>query len=183
MKTSPLRLDDAFVCHIELKSYPQGTSSVKHSDVRVEAQPTYSRFVNDPTKWKVELEVIFNGSEEQPVPYEGRVCCKGFFTWMDESMPQERQRKAVAVNCASILYATAREAVAFLTGRGEHGMMLLPSISFIDNMISPPEGEEPEPTLEEEPEAESEPEADFNPLPDTSVTEPEAAASNDAPKE
>ena len=140
MKTSPLRLDDAFICEIELRSSEQGTSSsVKHSDVRVDAQPTYSRFINDPWKWKVELDVSFGGSEESPVPYEGRIACRGYFTLLDESMPEEKQCKVVAVNSASILYATAREAVASLTGRGEYGMLLLPSVSFIDHAIAAPD--------------------------------------------
>ena len=143
MKTSPLRLDDAFICEIELKSSrpPEDSTSDRYVAARVDANPTYSQFLSDPLKWKVELDVSFGRSEESIVPYEGRVAVRGFFTLLDEAMTPEVQRKVVAVNCPSILYATAREAVASLTGRGEYGRLLLPSISFIDQLISPPEEE------------------------------------------
>src|SRR5207302_10467594 len=73
------------------------------------------------------------------VSYEGHIDCEGYFTVADAARTEEKQRRLVAVNAATILYSTAREAVAAITARGRNGKLLLPSVSFIDQKISFPD--------------------------------------------
>lgn len=60
----------------------------------------------------------------------------GVFKVVDE-MPEEQQLRLIAVTCPSLLYATAREVIAFLTARGPNGTFLLPSVSFTDLALKP----------------------------------------------
>ena len=144
MKTSPLQLDEAFIWEIELKSSQcEPAAPLDRAGMRLDARPAYHRFKDNPLKWRVDLDVNFGGTAEKPFPYEGHIACTGFFTVVDEAMPREKQYAAIAVNCPSILYSTARETIALLTARGEHGKLLLPSVSFIDQTISFPEEEAP----------------------------------------
>lgn len=140
MKTSPLQLDDAFVGEITVTA----GDSVAHADivpsnVVIDAIPSYARHTENPLKWSVKLSVEFKSAENKAAAYEGRVHCEGYFTVVDAEMPEDRHRKLVAVNAPTILYSMARDIVATITGRGRHGKFLLPSVSFIDQLITFPD--------------------------------------------
>jgi preprotein translocase subunit SecB len=147
MKTSPLQLDESYVVEIVLKESVKGSISNFHpSDIRVLAEPKYLQSEENPLKWEVDLSVTFFGTAEKPLPYDGRLMFKGLFT-ISNAINEEAQKHIVAVNCPAMLYSSAREIVANLTGRGRFGRMLLPSITFIDERkrFDPPA---PEPQLQ-----------------------------------
>jgi hypothetical protein len=50
-------------------------------------------------------------------------------------MDEEATLRLVAVSGPSIIYATAREIIATLSGRSYHGTLLLPSVSFTDQVL------------------------------------------------
>jgi preprotein translocase subunit SecB len=136
MQTSPLRLDESFIGEISVKAAEAEVHPV--GDVQVDADLEFARHETDSKKWKVRLLIRFKGSEDKPIPYMGSVEITGFFTVIAE-MDELKHTRLVAVNCPSILYSTARDVVAMLTARGPYGQLLLPSVSFIDQQIGPPE--------------------------------------------
>lgn len=145
MKTSPLQLDDAFIGEVVIT--PSDTElTVRDSahDVVIDATPSYARHTENPLKWSVKLSVEFKSAETRSAPYEGRVQCEGYFTVVNNEQPEDRQRKLVAVNAPTILYSMARDMVATITGRGRHGKFLLPSVSFIDQLITFPDDPQPQ---------------------------------------
>jgi preprotein translocase subunit SecB len=144
MKISPLQLDEAFIGDVSVKPHEGTLTSPGIDDLRIDATPSYARNAENPLKWLVKLSVDFRSSGEKPVSYEGHIKCEGHFTVLEANQPEQRQRKLVAVNAATILYSTAREVVATITARGRNGKFLLPSVSFIDQTITFPDDPVPE---------------------------------------
>jgi preprotein translocase subunit SecB len=145
MQTSPLQLDDAFIGEITVRPNESATPVGGPNNVVVNTTPSYARHTDNPLKWSVKLLVEFSSVEATSSPYEGHVQCEGYFTVVNQEQPEERQRKLVAVNAPTILYSMARDMVATITGRSRHGKFLLPSVSFIDQLITFPDDPQPEP--------------------------------------
>jgi preprotein translocase subunit SecB len=144
MKTSPLQLNDAFIGQVSIKPSDRPLAAIQPTDIRVDATPSYARHTENPLRWTVQLSVKFGAEEEKSIPYDGSIECEGYFTIVESALPEEKQRKLVAVNGATILYSTASEVIATLTARGRHGKFLLPSVSFIDQVIRLPDDPAPE---------------------------------------
>lgn len=142
MQTSPLQLDEVFVGEVNVK--PSEGTLTAPGDCLVDAKPAYGRNAENPLKWHVRLSVDFRAAEQKPISYEGHIDCEGYFTVADEALSEQKQRKLVAVNAATILYSTAREVVATITARSRNGKFLLPSVSFIDQRIIFPDDPKPE---------------------------------------
>ncbi|PZR74501.1 MAG: hypothetical protein DLM73_07700 [Chthoniobacterales bacterium] len=143
MQTSPLQLDDAFIGEITVTPN-ESAAPVAPGAIVVNATPSYARHNENPLKWIVKLLVEFQSRETAPSPYEGHVECEGYFTVVNPEQPEAKQRKLVAVNAPTILYSMARDMVATITGRSRHGKFLLPSVSFIDQLIAFPDDPKPE---------------------------------------
>lgn len=146
MKTSPLQLDEAFIGEVVITPSDKGLNvgDSAHDIVVIDATPSYARHNENRLKWSVKLSVEFKSAETKSAPYEGRVQCEGYFTVVSSEESEDKQRKLVAVNAATILYSMARDMVATITGRGRHGKFLLPSVSFIDQLITFPDDPQPE---------------------------------------
>ena len=145
MKNSPLQLDDALINQIRVETHEGDTIQViQPTGLELDIKPCYARHKTDPLQWIVKLHVEFKPGAGQPLSYSGAIDCEGFFTIADSALPDATQRKIIAVNAATMLYGTAREAVAAITARGRHGRLLLPSVSFIDQVIP---GPQPQPTV------------------------------------
>jgi preprotein translocase subunit SecB len=150
MKASPLLLEQSVVGEISLK--PSEKEASNPSEVKVDTDVQYARHGDDPSKWFVRLKVMFGAADGKAIPYQGHIEINGFFQVADSTIVEEKQRQLVAVNCPSILYASAREVIAFLTSRGPHGTFFLPSVSFADQRITPPENKSTDtPETEEKP--------------------------------
>ena len=86
----------------------------------------------DPLDWMLELTVAFGAEkEDDKVPYSGRIRIAGYFH-IAEAYPEKNRESLIRVTGASILYGACREMLANLTARSSHGMISLPSISFIE---------------------------------------------------
>jgi preprotein translocase subunit SecB len=144
MTTSPLQLDEVFVGEVNVKPSEGPLAALAHADWLVDAKPSYGRNAENPLKWHVKLSVDFRAAEQKPVSYEGHINCEGYFTVTDAALSEQKQRKLVAVNAATILYSTVREVVATITARARNGKFLLPSVSFIDQGIILPDDPKPE---------------------------------------
>lgn len=86
----------------------------------------------DPLNWMLELTVAFGGEKEtDKVPYRGKIRAVGYFQ-IHKAYPEQDRESLIRITGASILYGACREMLANLTARSSHGMISLPSISFIE---------------------------------------------------
>ncbi len=113
-----------------------------HLDVADEENPqaplsldfnrTWGASQTDPLDWMLELTVAFGpGKKTDQVPYTGRIRAVGYFR-IHEAYPEKNRESLICITGASILYGACREMLANLTARSSHGMISLPSISFIE---------------------------------------------------
>lgn len=135
MIQSPLRLERAFVGRVSLEAAEDKAAS--SDQLVVETTPTFAVNDSEPNNWKVSLNVKFEGAEGKVGLYRGSVEVIGFFTVNPPIADENRRLKLIAMAAPSVLYSTAREVVAFLTGRGVHGPFQLPLVSFADTDIRP----------------------------------------------
>ena len=87
-------------------------------------------------RWRVELRVKFNAKGVKHAAFKGEVAYVGIFTVVDD-YPEEKMYRLVGVDAPSILYSSIRELVALLTGRSSAKTVLLPTVSFIENVVVP----------------------------------------------
>lgn len=144
MRASPLQLNQTTIGEVVLQ--PRASDAFAGA-VTVTTTPAFGRSDNDPRQWRVTIRVAFKGADEKPAQYEGHIDVAGVFT-VSADVPDDQLLKLVAVTCPSLLYSTAREAIASLTARGLHGVFLLPSVSFADHILKP----QPEPAVIAKPE-------------------------------
>ena len=86
---------------------------------------------NDPLNWILELTVEFGGDQgEAKAPYAGLMRIEGMFK-IHKDYPEDKRDSLIKVTGASILYGACREMLANLTARSSHGIISLPSVSFI----------------------------------------------------
>jgi preprotein translocase subunit SecB len=135
MQISPLQLNAFWIGKVVIE--PAGQLVVPKAQITTETTTTFRRNNDDPHQWIVELRVAFRSADEQKAAYEGSVEMTGQFT-ISGDFSEERQMQVVAVNAPSILYSSVREFVAMLTAHGPHGKFILPSVSFVDMKLQPP---------------------------------------------
>lgn len=129
--SAPLRLERYFyphvVCKANLNYNPQGRNSV--SRLRIDAQTTTSRHVEDPRRWQLILDLKTSRSGTS-IPYHFELKVVGFFE-VAPDFPMEKAEELVRVTGSSILYSGAREFILGITSRGPWGSVSLPTMSFI----------------------------------------------------
>lgn len=88
--------------------------------------------------WKITLDIKFGSSDGDPEksPYSGRLVIEGEFRVVD-AYPEDKIQALIEVTGSSILYGACREMLANLTARSTHGMISLPSVSFLEAPVAP----------------------------------------------
>ena len=132
MKVSPLQLNHTQFGEIFLQ--PKVADEFAAA-INVTTNPTFGRNDKDPNQWQIKMRIAFKGTDKKPTQYEGHIDVMGVFTVVATDMKEDQTLKLVAITCPSILYATAREVIASLTARSQHGLFLLPSVSFADQIL------------------------------------------------
>ena len=132
MKVSPLQLNHTQFGEILLQ--PKVAEEFATS-VNVTTNPAFGRNDSDPNQWQIKMRIAFKGNDKKPAHYEGHIDVMGVFTVTATKMEEDQVFKLIAITCPSILYATAREVIASLTARSQHGLFLLPSVSFADQIL------------------------------------------------
>lgn len=79
-------------------------------------------------EWQVSLGVHIEGKNTHSA-YFGYIEYLGLFQVADD-YPEKKINQLVAITAPSILYGAIRELVAFLTGRGPHRSLMLPTVTF-----------------------------------------------------
>lgn len=134
MKASPLLLDKSFLGEVALK--PSEKEVIKVDEVKVDTEIHFGQHATDPLRWFVKIKVVFGAAEGKAAPYEGHIELSGLFQIAKTTnLSEEKQRQIIAINCPSMLYASARELIALLTSRGKYGVFFLPSVSFSDQRL------------------------------------------------
>lgn len=132
MKNSPLRIEASFPAKISLQNHIDGDPE---TEIVPDCLPEFLQNKDNPRLWQVRLNIKFAGKPGTRALHEGEIEFVGLFTVTDE-VPEEQMARVVAVTCPSILYSSAREIVALLTGRGPYKAFLLPAVSFTDGTIT-----------------------------------------------
>ncbi len=140
MQISPLQLSAFWIGRVHIEpAAPE--SFVPNAQITIDTTPVYRRSADDPRQWLVDLRVGFRPAGDRKIAYEGFVEMTGAFVVIGE-FPEEKQIQVVAINAPSILYSSIREFVAMLTAHGQHGKLILPSVSFIDQQVQFPQSGE-----------------------------------------
>ncbi len=128
LRASPLQIEKHEFLDIEVHA---ASSDNAHSSLPLEITRTYARHDTDPLRWRVELSLRFGGVEDgKPSVYSGLLKIAGYFL-IHKKYPEEKIKSLIEVTASSILYGACREMLANLTARGSHGVVSLPSISFV----------------------------------------------------
>jgi preprotein translocase subunit SecB len=137
MTLSPLQLHRYFVEEISCKANPDFD---KDKDVKVKDFQVFFETSEDKTPLlrKIRLTVAQDISKDGNEPFAFKVVMVGFFEVMKdffESQGPEKTDRLVTVNGPALLYSSARELLALITGRGPYQdqsiNILLPSITFL----------------------------------------------------
>ncbi len=133
--TSPLQLDRYFLksLHFELKAgFDQGRVSVEDMNPPNLAIGVVSAEQNseNPTQWRFEVSLELPDTPESRFPYTVETTLVGFFT-VSEHYPVEHAERLARINGPALLYSSAREIVASVTGRSPYPKLLIPAVTFI----------------------------------------------------
>jgi preprotein translocase subunit SecB len=133
MKNAPLSLDVSYPTLIHVVSEPEGSCDGGYD---VECDVQIGQSANNERRWRVQLGVKFKAKGATVAAHRGEVTYVGIFTVVDD-FPLEKMYRLIGVDAPSILYSSIRELVALLTGRGPTKTVLLPTVSFIENVVVP----------------------------------------------
>jgi len=133
MKSAPLSLDVSYPTLIHVVSDLEGSCDAGY-DVECDVQVGQSK--SQERRWRVQLTVKFSAKGVKVSAHKGEVTYVGIFT-AAEDYPTEKVPRLVAVNAPTILYSSIRELVALLTGRSPIRSILLPTVSFIEGVLTP----------------------------------------------
>src|SRR6266496_542622 len=133
MKNAPLSLDASYPTLIHVISDPEGSRDAAYD---VECDVQVGRSESNERRWRIQLGVKFKAKETAVAAHRGEVTYVGIFTVADD-YPKEKMYRLIGVDAPSILYSSIRELVALLTGRSSKQTVLLPTVSFIENVVLP----------------------------------------------
>ena len=127
-KASPLRMLHHELVSVRIESVPEQHEQCLFN---LETTKRISHPTNEDAQFEVELTVRFGPAREDcPTGYSGEITFLGLFEVAD-SYPEAKRDVLAKVTGPSILFGACREMIANLTARGKHGMLSLPSVSFV----------------------------------------------------
>lgn len=81
----------------------------------------------------VNLRIVVSNNEGKIAPYAIDVEASGLFV-ISESVPKEKHEEMAIVNGCAILYSAIREQVMTITSRCYGGLLILPTVNFLDKI-------------------------------------------------
>lgn len=130
MKTGPLSLQKIYFTAVHVSANP-GAKDTDVDNIDVEISPRLNKSPEDVRRWTVVLTVKFESKQGIIAPYTGQIENIGGFV-VDENWKEDQIEKLVYVNASGILYASMREMISIITGRGFFPPLTLPSCSFME---------------------------------------------------
>jgi len=129
LSASPLQIERHEFLRIELQAAEDADTDLP---LPLQFSRDWAASTDDPRKWRLVLSVDFGAGEGSPSRYSGSLQIAGYFQ-IAKAYPEEKMSDLIGVTGASILYGACREMLANLTARSVHGMVSLPSISFLSS--------------------------------------------------
>lgn len=132
---SPLRLDKYFLKELHFGLYegfdrgrtPSDKATTPKLQVRV---VSVDQNPENPLQWRFEVNLELLEAEDGEFPYKVATTVVGYFT-VSEEVPTEHAERLARTNGPALLYSSAREIVASVTGRSSFPSLLIPSVTFI----------------------------------------------------
>lgn len=129
LSLSPLQILKHEFERIEVVASDKGSED---SQTAINIQRLFAPHDDDPNNWRLVLTISFGSTEPgKETPYKGLVVITGYFLIVG-SLPEEKKEELIRVTGASILWGSCREMIANLTARSSRGMIVLPSVSFVE---------------------------------------------------
>jgi|SRR5947209_11347498 len=149
MKPSPLAIEGYYVEELSVSLTPkykkkqeylawigfhfQPESMYKPDPVTFDVFGDLAQNRDEHNRWRYEIQIKSHESKRKNFPYSFNVGLVGYFR-VDEKLPENVKRIFINASAPAILYAAARELLATVTGRGPYPAIILPSVSFMDNV-------------------------------------------------
>jgi preprotein translocase subunit SecB len=149
MKRSFLAIEGYYVKELSFGVTPKCEERAEYmswSGFHFQPEPTYepdpvtfdvygsvSQNKDEPNRWYNEIQIKSHTDEKKNFPYSFDITIVGYFR-LDGQHTQEHVNVFLYAHAPAILYAAAREVLATVTGRGPYPAIVLPSVSFIDDV-------------------------------------------------
>ncbi len=129
MMLSPLSLENYFFTRIHVEACNAGCDGP--GDLSCEVASAHHK--DNPRRWQITFSLKNEAAKDAPPPYMFDIEVVGLFKVQDD-LPQEQVRQFAEINGSAVLYGSVREMISNLTGRGPHAPLLLPTMTFVDQM-------------------------------------------------
>jgi preprotein translocase subunit SecB len=149
MKLSPLVIEGYYVKELAVAVTPKYEDKQEFSSwVGFHFQPdaTYSpdpvtfdvlgdiaQHPDEPNRWRYEIQIKSHTSKKKNFPYGFSITLVGFFR-IAEGLTNSIINMLLYANAPAVLYSAAREILATSTGRGPYPAIMLPSVTFADDI-------------------------------------------------
>lgn len=151
LQLSPLQLHRYFIkeLHYAVKAEFDGKydQTAAFPYPQLTAQVTHVQNEETQRDWSFELAVKSEDSGSTEFPYTLKIVLVGYFS-VREGYPPDRADMLAKVNGPSVLYSAAREALVTITGRSGFPAIVLPSVIFIQNALTPAKAPQKESSAE-----------------------------------
>lgn len=105
---------------------------IESAEIKANLEVGYPTDVENPDDFIVGLTLYVAPKEKNNFPYDITVGIRGFFSTLDDVVPDSEKQTFVAVNGASILYGVLRDFILSTTARFEFKSIMLPTVNFLD---------------------------------------------------
>lgn len=134
MMPPALRVVEYFVDELTISSdhsiaLTQSNSEVLPDDLSIAVSSGHNPENN--REWAFSLAVSTEVSPLRPMVCQFSIKMNGLFV-VHDTYPETQIERMVNANAAAILYSSAREILAMLTSRTSAGVIILPTVSFLD---------------------------------------------------
>lgn len=110
--------------------HPEKSSKIEPSQFQVKSE--IGQRIDDASRWRYELLIQSSGRKDK-APYSFKISLVGYFHVHSEKKADD-ERLILFVNAPSVLFSAAREALAAATARGPYPAVVLPLVSFADDV-------------------------------------------------
>jgi preprotein translocase subunit SecB len=139
MKKSVLQLERYWLRSVSINENGDYKPDPAKQEIALEAKSQRGRSKENPEHWKVDLTVR-SKPDKLSQPYEFEIAITGLFKIPEEIGP-DTDEKLIIVNGPALLFGAVREVIYSLTGRALFGPLILPAVTFIDEVPEVPKNQ------------------------------------------
>ncbi len=140
MKPSPLQLESHVFTRIHMDACEDPECLEVEGARQFQVNTQCQQHNEEPSRWMVTIRVSVSQKDGEPCPpYIFDIEAVGFFQ-VAEEYPAEKKAPMVKANAPAVLFGAVREMIANITARGPYPRFDLPTVTFIDEAQTKPEG-------------------------------------------